>query len=356
MKPLPNLLHLGRIFLSVVLAVTAGAATSHAASAANAAWLAESYVTDPGHVRLVPELGTKMKAQRVQYLFVKTATLDAQGRSEAKPAQLAAFLNALGQWETANKHRFTVLLCLQGSLAEDSPRQIDLSVSAVRNALTAESLRYLRTTSDGYLANARRPADGLLLDLESNTWDDPRFRNLGTILQHIRESLEPNQKLGFAAQKIQATGASPKEGQFSYIYYHYVARNVDYIVAKTYDSGARTKEEYLAWIEEQTRNTLRAVSGAFWKFDENHAEPTNGVKVFVGFPAYPSAPPLHREGVECVPQAAAGVMSALSSLDATSRGCFEGAALYLHNDGVSPDGHARWDKEWREFREFWLGL
>jgi|GEM_PF-3661299 len=62
----------------------------------------------------------------------------------------------------------------------------------------------------------------------------------------------------------------------------------DLLIAMTYDSPSTTSAGYQAWMQQQTQDILRAVSGVYGFDPTGHPAPTNGIKVFIGLPAFPA--------------------------------------------------------------------
>lgn len=338
-------------FLALLACVALSATRLHATSETNAVWLTRAYVTTAGQITLVPSLAPRLQSLGVTHLFVNTATLTAAGVSETQPAQLVAFLDALGQWEAANRHTFTVLLWVNATTEPAHARRLDVATAAVRDAVTAETVRYLDPAAPGSLvAGTTRPADGVMLEIQPVGGDGTVFAQVNLLLRQIKQAAGPSRKIGFAAHKIGQVGS----WQLSATHYHTLARNVDYIAAQTYNSGKKSAADYEAWMQEQGLEILRAVSGAAWNNDAAHPDPTHGVKVFLGFPAFPADTRNHLAGVEHIAPAAAGTRAALAAADPLSRGYFAGAAVFAHSDGVSNNGYAKWDTDWREFQDAWL--
>jgi hypothetical protein len=341
---------LGRL-LAYLLPAVCIAQTAPPSPDSNAVWIAREYVTQPEHVRLVPDMATHFKDLGIKYIFVNTAFFSKTGGTDVVSRQLTPFLDEIGRWEAANHYTFVVLLWLNGTVDKEKPRCIDIAQPDLRRALVDESMRYMDAAVKGsYIAGTKRPNDGVMIDIEPAGGDPVLFKNLNTLMQEIKQAAGPSRKIGFAAHKIGNLGI----WQFSEVYYHYLARNVDYIASMTYNSGKKTPEDYQDWMKMQTRNVLRAVSGAAWNNDANHPAPTNGVKVFIGLSVYPTDPINHRAGIEVIQAGAAGIKEGLAELDDASRSYFEGAHLYAHSDGVSDDGYAKWTTDWEDFRTFWL--
>src|SRR5262249_32955148 len=101
--------------------------------------------------------------------------------------------------------------------------------------------------------------------------------------------------------------------------YYAMANHLDLLVAMTYDTAYTNTSRYQNWIQDQTTNILKAVSGKFWNNDAQHPAPTNGVQVMVGFPAFPNSVN-HTNTVENISVAAPGVDAGLANL--ANRGDF----------------------------------
>jgi hypothetical protein len=351
MKPPLRFLSTAGLLLAVVLTPVFLRAQPGPTSDSNAVWLTRAYVTTPGQIRLVPDMASRFKALKIKYLFVNTAFLNSKGVTDVKSEQLVAFLDTLGAWEAANHYKFTVLIWLNGSLEKTNTRYLDVSNAALRNVVTAEAEKYMNPkVSDSFVAAAKRGSDGVMIDIEPAGGDPELFKNVNVLMQQIKQAAGTGKKVGFAAHKIGTLGV----WQFSGVYYHYLARNVDYIASMNYNSGKKTSEDYQAWMEAQTVSVLQSVSGAAWKNDANHPAPTNGVKVFIGFSAFPTDPKNHLPGVELISCASEGTKAGLAKVDDLSRSYFEGASVYAHSDGVSDNGYAQWATDWEEFKNSWL--
>lgn len=64
-------------------------------------------------------------------------------------------------------------------------------------------------------------------------------------------------------------------------------------------------------MSDQTASILRSVSGQFWNNDAGHPAPDNGVRVMLGFPAFP-ANAHHDSAAENIKYAAPGVDAGLN--------------------------------------------
>lgn len=351
MKTIPRLASLLCLLVAALFAASPASAAAPAPDS-NAVWLTRANVTTPNLVLRVPEMADRLQELGVRYLFLNSASLSPQGTTVAKAEHLVPYLDALADWERANDYRFTVLIWMTGTVDPAEARFLDITNAGLRDTVAAEAARYLDPHAPGsFVAGCRRRTDGILLDIQPIGGNAGLLKSYTQLLQQVRKIAAPGgQKLGVAAHKLGTQFA----WQLSQENYNHLAQHVDYLVGMNYNSGVSTAAEYQAWVEEQTRDTLRAVSGMAWKNKPEFAAPKNGVKVFIGFPAFPFDTRNHREGVELVAPAAAGARSALASLDALSRSYFEGAAVYGHSDGESRDGYARWATDWEAYRATWL--
>jgi hypothetical protein len=136
-----------------------------------------------------------------------------------------------------------------------------------------------------------------------------------------------------------------------------MGQHVDLLAAMTYDSDRTTGPAYQDWMREQMLSILRAVSGQFWHQDAQHPAPSHGVKVMLGFPAFP-AHAHHDVQAETIQYAAPGVEAGLQSLQRTgdpSQAYFQGAGVFLHTDGTGRDHYANTATDWWWFGHDWLG-
>lgn len=320
-------------------------------SESNAVWLTRSNVTTPDHVAMVPEMASRLQDLQVRYLFLNSATLNRQGLTDVKSAQLVPFLDALGRWERANNYKFIVLVWLTGTLEPSSARYLDISDPALRGAVATEAGRYLDSKAEGSLiAGCTRPTDGILLDLQPIGGNSGVLKSYALLLDEVKQVSARAQKVAASVHKL----GNQSAWQLSESSYHQLAQHADYLVAWTYNSGQKTSDDYRAWIERQTTDILRSVSGVAWKNNAHYPAPKNGVKVFIGFPAFPADKKNHLEGAEPIAAAAAGAKTALASLDALSRSYFEGAAIHALSNGEADDGYAKWATDFEEFRSAWL--
>jgi hypothetical protein len=326
----------------------------------NGVWLGHAYVTTQSFVDRVASVAHDMKQNySVLYWFVNVGTLNGSGRmigGAAGLSKVAAFLNALNQWETANSHRFNVLAWVNGTLVPGDANYLDVSDVTTRQTIVGECTKFVSSAVSGsYVAGAARVFDGVQIDVEPSGLDSTRFDHLKALMQEIHIALAsyPGSLTSFTAPKYGTTN----QWWWSPTFFYYMARHVDILAAMTYDSGLTSGSDYQNWMTDQTTSILRAVSGKFWTNDAAHPLPVNGVKAIIGFPAFPGTAH-HDVKVENIKQAAPGVDAALQRLQSEgdpSGDYFQGAAVFLHTDGTGKDGYASKSTDWWWFGHYWLG-
>ena len=164
----------------------------------------------------------------------------------------------------------------------------------------------------------------------------------------------PGKLISFVAPKHQDNTLS--EWSWSSSFYYAMGRHVDLLAAMTYDSGEKTGNLYENWMRDQTTSILRSVSGKVWGNDPGHPSPENGIKVMLGFPAFPPNAN-HDATAENIEYAAPGVDAGLNALETSgdrSRDYFQGAAVFLHTDGTGKDHYASKATDWWWFGHYWL--
>jgi hypothetical protein len=320
----------------------------------NATFLSHSYVKYQSSVDEVPELAARMQNfYMVNYWFTNVGKVDTSGaivQAQTELAKAAAFLNAVGDYESANSASFSVLAWLNNG---DSST-LDLTDATVRSTIAAECAKLVSTTVDGsYIAGASRSFDGILIDIEPAGHNDIYFNALKDLMDEIKATIGPGKLVGFTPPKY---GTNGSVWFWSPTYYYYMARHVDILCAMTYDDRVSSGAAYQTWLTSQTTDILSAVSGEYWT-DGSHPAPANGVMVFIGLPAFPQNPN-HDPRYENISYGAQGLDAAISALsdagDAAQR-YFQGAAVFLHADGSGNDGYASWSTDWWWFGRYWLG-
>lgn len=323
----------------------------------NAAWLGHAYVASSSYTAKVAPLAHDFKKNYfVKTWFVNAGSLNSSGAFKdgaAAYSQAVPFLNAVKTAETAEGTTFEVIAWINGTLTSTDTNYIDVSNASIRSNIVSLCQKLTSTTVTGsYIAGANRAFDGIMVDFEPSGPNDPRFTNLKTLMDEIKTGIGSGKKTGFASHKYSTNGS---EWSWAESPYYYMGRHVDYIAAMTYGSGLTTTTDYQNWMQSQTYNILRAVSGKTWNNDVDHPAPTNGVKVFIGFPAEPDTA-YHFSAVENTRYASLGTEAGLTSLDTLSKSCFQGAAIYLHTDGTGTDGYASKSTDWWWYGRNWLGI
>lgn len=319
----------------------------------NAAYLSYGYLhslsyssnCDLAVPRLCPTFDFAYRASNfyhVSHWFLHVGNLNDVGRisADTRPIAAANFLNALANYENHYQVRFTVLASFNRFNGETT---LDLADASVRSAIVDECMKLVSTATPGsYISGANRAFDGVSIDIEPTgrvNGDDRYFNNMKLLMAEIRRAFRSRPEL--AGKKTAV--ASFKFGQgdrwyWNAAHYHYMARYVDYMTAMTYDTAiSTTGTDYANWVATQTESILSAVSGRYWNFDAEHPAPTNGVKVFIGFPAYPDRQPNHYRTIETTPFAAQGTFLGLnrnpSPAKEISNSYFQGAVMYVHDTG-----------------------
>ena len=321
----------------------------------NSAWLAYAYLSTQSWVDDVPQVAFQMRTNyRVPYWFVNVGLINSSGTMSNPPARMVQFLNKLKTWEDQNGYQFKVLAWMNGTTDI-----VDINNASVRSNIVGETKRFVSTTlSNSLIAGATRAFDGIQLDLEpiGKNGSDTRFNNLKLLFTDIRTGFE---SLGLGNKLTSLTPhkyGTISEWWFSAQYYYEIGQKIDLICGMTYNSSNITGAAYQSWMQDQTTNILKAVSGKNWNNDASHPAPTNGVKVLIGFPAYENGT-FHTNVAENIQYAGLGTEAGLADLRARgdfSTNCFQGAAVYLHADGTGNDGFASYDKDWWWFGQYWL--
>lgn len=320
----------------------------------NATWLGYGYTSSSSFWTTVPQVAFQMKNNyRVSYWFLNVGSLDSTGKLIGTVSNVINFLNNLKTWENQNGYQFKVLAWLN---ADSSV--VDVTDPIVRSNIVDQCQRLVSTSvPSSYVAGATRVFDGMQLDLEPAGQDTNRFNGLVTLFDQIRAgftSIGVGNKLTSFTSPSYGTGTSV--WQWSRDFYYTMGNHLDLLTAMTYDTAFTNGTTYQNWIQDQTTNILKAVSGRYWNNDIQHPAPTNGVDVMIGFPAFPNSVN-HTNTAENISFAAPGVEAAVSNLAAhgdVSTNFFLGAAVYLHADGTGNDGYASYDKDWWMFGQYWL--
>ncbi len=301
----------------------------------NAMWLGYAYLSTQSYWLSVPQVAYQMRTNYcVPYWFLNVGTLDNTGRltGSTPTATVTNFLNTLKTWENQQGYQFKVLAWLN---ADSSV--VDVTSPSVRSNIVDECKKLVSTSwLNSYVAGASRTFDGMQLDLEPAGLNTNLFNGLVTLFDQVRAGFG---SIGMSSKLTSFT--APKYGTANSSYwsadnYYAMASHLDLLVAMTYDSGLTTGAAYQSWIQDQATNVLRAVSGKNWNNDALHPAPTNGVKVLIGFPAFPNSS-FHTNTAENIFYAAPGVNAGLSNLQTIadfSTNYFQGAAVFLLSDGT----------------------
>jgi len=321
----------------------------------NGTWLDYAYLSEAEYWTNVPQVATQMRDScHVSYWFLNVGSMDQTGKLKGGVSNVVHFLDTLKGWEDQNHYRFKVFAWLNANRPK-----VDVTNPAVRANMVEECGKLVSTNvPNSYIAGANRAFDGIQLDYEPCGPADNVFDSLVGFFDQVHGKLVAigmgSTLTSFTAEKY---GTNNSEWVWTPQYYYDMAPHLDLLCAMTYDTGIKVGPEYQDWMEYQTTNILRAVSGKWWGNDAQHPPPTNHVKVMIGFPAFPNST-WHTNAAENVIFASSGVKAALATLSGrgdNSAGYFEGAAVYAHSDGTGTNGYANNGTDWRWFREQWLG-
>jgi hypothetical protein len=294
------------------------------------------------------------------YWFVNVGQVNSSGQLVGGADGLGktvAFLNALNDWEVSHGYKFKVLAWINGTLTMIDPDYIDVNNAIKRQAIVNECKKLISTAVAGsYIAGASRSFDGIQIDFEPSGQDATRFDNLKTLMDDIRRGIEaqPGKLSSFVTPKYES--GTPSQWSWTPSFFYVMSRHVDILAAMTYDSDEKPGEHYENWIRDQTTAILRSVSGRLWGNDPDHPSPQNGVKVMLGFPAFP-ANANHDVEAENIKYAAPGVDAGLKALETggdPSRDYVQSAAVFLHTDGTGKDHFANKSPDWWWFSHYWL--
>ena len=321
----------------------------------NGTWLDYAYLSKPGYWTQVPHVAAQMKeSYQVPFWFLNVGSVDASGKLVGGVSNVVNFLNTLKEWEDRNDYHFKVFVWLNANWPK-----VDVSNPAVRANMVEECGKLVSTKEpNSYIVGANRAFDGIQLDFEPCGQRLNVFDSLVSFFDQVHAKFAaigmPDKLTSFTPQKY---GTNNSEWVWSPQFYYDMAPHLDLLCAMTYDSGIKVGYAYRDWINDQTTNILRAVSGEWWKNDPQHPPPTNQVKVMIGVPAFPNSK-WHTNTAENIVFACLGVKAALAELSKrgdNSAGYFEGVAVYLHSDGTGTNGYANSNTDWRWFQEQWLG-
>jgi hypothetical protein len=322
----------------------------------NGTWMDYAYLCKPEYLARLPEVATQMKEScRVPVWFLNVGSLDENGKLQGRGvSNVVSYLNALKSWEDKNHYHFQVFAWLNANWPK-----VSVTNPAVRANMVEECRKLVSAkVPNSYIVGASRAFDGIQLDYEPCGQPNKVFDSLVNFFDQVHTkfaAIGAEGKLtSFTPEKYGTNNSS--EWCWGPQFYYDMAPHLDLLCAMTYDTGIKVGSEYHDWMEYQTTNILRAVSGKWWDNDTQHPPPTNHVKVMIGFPAFPNSK-WHTNTVENVIFASSGVKAGLAELSKRgddSVGYFEGAALYAHSDGKGTGGYANNDTDWRWFKERWL--
>lgn len=319
----------------------------------NGTWLGYGYLCDQKYWSQVPKVASRMKSDyQIQYWFLNVGTLDATGRLKGAVSAVTNFLDAVKLWEDQQRYHFQIIAWLNADAAV-----VNVTDGTVRANIVDECRRLVSMhVTNSYVAGATRAFDGMQLDLEPIGQDMSEQNDLASLFDQVRvafRALGMGDKLtSFTPSKYGTRNKWWAGPQF----YYSLAGHLDLLCAMTYDTGITTGSAYQSWMEDQTTNILRAVSGRYWNNDAQHPARPNGAKVMIGLPAFPNNA-YHTNTVENISYAAPGVKAGLAALRARgdiSAHYFQGVAVYLLTDGTGNDGYSSYSRDWSWFRQDWL--
>lgn len=323
----------------------------------NGAWLAFAYIKKQDYLDLLPAFLEMAHHQyRVDNLYVNIGLVDEAGHLPTHPqtrALLLPFLQTIQDYETRTGKKFHVEAWINGLTT-----RTDLAQQQVRQQIISECQRMLDPTVDNsYVKDATRLFDGIHLDIEPTGLDPVRFSHMLTLVSDLRQVIKSSdhsqQQISIAADKLGHVNNYQWPEQFFYD----MGQIADTLCVMTYNSGSKTPEEYQLWIKQQTTSVLTSVSGAHWKFDDQHPRPTRTAKVLMGIPAYKESQ-WHTVSAENVTNAMLGIRQAIAELSVSQPEELRnltGTALYLHATGHGEDGYADNNTDWFNFCRFWSG-
>ncbi len=333
----------------------------------NATWLGYNYVGTESYWSKVPQLAFQMKTNyRVPYWFVNVGLLGTNGVLQESPAGVTNFLNTLKTWENQQGYQFKVFAWVNGDMPYSggpTSGTVNVNIASVASNIVMEAEKLVSTNVAGsYIAHSTRAFDGVQLDLEpaGPNGSDTQFFNIVQMIVNIKSAFQSlglgNKLTSFTSPTYTTSSTNDNVWNWPPMYYYTMGTNIDLLCAMTYNTGYTSGSEYQSWIQGQTTNILKMVSGRYWNNDSLHPVPTNGVEVMTGFPAFPNSSN-HTNTAENISFAAPGVQAGLTNLQSRgdlSTNFFLGAAVYLQNDGTGDDGYASYDTDWWWFGQYWL--
>jgi PKD repeat protein len=332
----------------------------------NAMWLGYNYLGSQSYWSQTPELAFQMKTNyRVAYWFINVGSLDTNGVLQGSVANVTNFLSTLKMWEDQQGYRFKVFAWVNGDMPYSGgpTTGVNVNIASVASNIVMEAEKLVSTNVAGsYITKSTRAFDGVQLDLEpaGPNGSDTQYFNIVKIIVNIKSAFRSlgvgNKLTSFTSPSYTTSSTNNNIWDWPPMYYYNMATNIDLLCAMTYDTGYTSSMQYQNWIQDQTTNILKMVSGRHWSNDSLHPAPTNGVEVMIGFPAFPNSSN-HTNTVENISVAARGVQAGLTNLQSRgdlSTNYFLGATVYLQNDGTGNDGFASYDTDWWWFGQYWL--
>jgi PKD repeat protein len=332
----------------------------------NATWLGYAYVDTQSYWSQVPQLAFQMETNyRVGYWFLNVGSLGTNGVLEGSVSGVTNFLNTLKTWETQQGYQFKVFAWINGDMPYSGgpTTGVNVNIASVASNIVMEAEKLVSTNVAGsYIAKATRAFDGVQLDLEpaGPNGSDTQFFNIVQMIVNIKSAFRSlgvgNKLTSFTSPPYTTSSTNNNVWNWPPMYYYDMATNIDLLCAMTYDTGFTSGSQYQSWIQDQTTNILKMVSGRYWNNDSLHPAPTNDVQVMTGFPAFPNSSN-HTNTAENISFAAPGVQAGLNTLQSRgdlSTNYFQGAAVYLQSDGTGSDGYASYDTDWWWFGQYWL--
>ncbi len=362
-----------RLFISLALLFASSAAVSaqtelqFPVNRQNATFLSRRFISDTKNAALLTAdfVTRSQSAFDVQLLFPNGGLLGSTGNLDHAPFAAAIFLQQVQAQEGKGGPPFRLLPYLNGYSLQDSAHpanlRVDIGDPAVRANIVAECGRYVSPKVSGsYVAGSSRVFDGVLLDIEPA--GDPAFlASLKLLFNEIRASFDgmglKGKTIGFSAPQFTTRIPKPNWGWDSTDYYS-LARNVNYLIAMTYDSSLQNDQLFQEWMSAEAIGIMDSVSGAAWKNDPFHPAPNNGVKVFFGLPGFHTATKAHNPNVENIALAAPALRAGLTQVQKKSPSAiryFGGAAMFAHDGGDPTSIYARYDSDWMWWKQKWIG-
>ena len=332
----------------------------------NATWLGYAYVDTQSYWSQVPQLAFQMKTNyQVAYWFLNVGSLGTNGVLQGSVSGVTNFLNTLKIWENQQGYQFKVFAWINGDMPYSGGPAggVNVNLPSVASNIVMEAEKLVSTNVAGsYIAKSTRAFDGVQLDLEpaGPNGSDTQFFNIVQMIINIKSAFRTlgvgNKLTSFTCPTYTTSSTNNNVWNWPPMYFYTMGTNIDSLVAMTYDTGFTSGPQYQSWIQDQTTNILKMVSGRYWNNDSLHPVPTNGVEVMTGFPAFPNSSN-HTNTAENISFAAPGVQAGISNLQSRgdlSTNYFQGAAVYLQSDGTGSDGYAGYDTDWWWFGQYWL--